>query len=920
VAQERTLIYRMLKGEPWLDSRGLLHLLQCSSSRKGWLSCVKGSREPIDATLATQFRAAVHSDEALRQRLVACSERFHRYREHPPRTESEERYALVGDLRKRLASTCLHALEPDLVVLDEFQRFRHLLDGKDEAAELMRELVDRPDTRVLMLSATPYRMLALDHEKEDDHYPDFLRTLGFLYGNPEEVKATEADIQRFRRGLYSLSRGEDAEAAAARASLEARLRRVMCRTERVGMTARRDAMLTEPPQPAPLEPVDLGHVSVADQVAHALGVGDAIEYWKSSPYLLSFLRHYELRRELDKVKEAPSEELLTALQAGSDHLLDRARFERHEQVDPANARMRALFADTLDRGLWRVLWLPPAMPYAAPGGAFAEVGDVTKALVFSAWNAVPDAIAALCSYEAERRMLEGLDGEPGYGTLYDRLKPMLRFTRGRDGRLTGMPTLALVLPSPSLATRVDPLLLALERGGVSPVSREALLAAAETALEPLVTRLVSRATRQGLVDQRWYWAAPFLLDATDYPGLRTFCESRQGETTADEEADSQGERESGYETHLRYLVEAMEGSLEPPLGRPPEDLSRVLAELALAGPGTCALRALHRVAPGLSPDNPVLLAAARKVADGFRTLFNLPESIALLRGSGEDTYWRLVLGHGLDGNLQALLDEQVHVLQESLGVLDKEPSQRVTEIGTELAEALSLRTAQLRVDLVQPRPRLKRIDIDPIHLRCRFALRFGDLRDSRDATLARADTVRVAFNSPFRPFVLASTSIGQEGLDFHTWCHAVVHWNLPSNPVDLEQREGRVHRYKGHAVRKNLVRRYGLAALRAGWDRAGDPWAWMFERAARERPAGMSDLWPYWIFEVEGGAQVERRVPLLPFSREVERLRRLKRNLALYRLVFGQPRQEDLLAHLSAHMGEEQAEQVATTWTLSLQP
>jgi len=28
-----------------------------------------------------------------------------------------------------------------------------------------------------------------------------------------------------------------------------------------------------------------------------------------------------------------------------------------------------------------------------------------------------------------------------------------------------------------------------------------------------------------------------------------------------------------------------------------------------------------------------------------------------------------------------------------------------------------------------------------------------------------------------------------EGLDFHHYCHAIVHWNLPSNPVDLEQRE-----------------------------------------------------------------------------------------------------------------------------------
>ena len=37
----------------------------------------------------------------------------------------------------------------------------------------------------------------------------------------------------------------------------------------------------------------------------------------------------------------------------------------------------------------------------------------------------------------------------------------------------------------------------------------------------------------------------------------------------------------------------------------------------------------------------------------------------------------------------------------------------------------------------------------------------------------------------------------------------VYHWNLPGNPVDLEQREGRVHRFKGHAVRLNVAHNYG---------------------------------------------------------------------------------------------------------------
>ena len=35
---------------------------------------------------------------------------------------------------------------------------------------------------------------------------------------------------------------------------------------------------------------------------------------------------------------------------------------------------------------------------------------------------------------------------------------------------------------------------------------------------------------------------------------------------------------------------------------------------------------------------------------------------------------------------------------------------------------------------------------------------------------------------------------------------------LPGNPVDLEQREGRIHRYKGHAVRRNVAASHAFAA------------------------------------------------------------------------------------------------------------
>ena len=136
------------------------------------------------------------------------------------------------------------------------------------------------------------------------------------------------------------------------------------------------------------------------------------------------------------------------------------------------------------------------------------------------------------------------------------------------------------------------------------------------------------------------------------------------------------------------------------------------------------------------------------------------------------------------------------------------------EIAQAVNDALTVRTSSLRADEV----RLDRLShsIEVTHdwaIRAHFAVRFGDETSDDGKQVTRKEQVLRAFNSPFWPFVLATTAVGQEGLDFHCYSHAVVHWNLPANPVDFEQREGRVHRYKGHAIRKNVARRFGLGAV-----------------------------------------------------------------------------------------------------------
>jgi hypothetical protein len=66
-----------------------------------------------------------------------------------------------------------------------------------------------------------------------------------------------------------------------------------------------------------------------------------------------------------------------------------------------------------------------------------------------------------------------------------------------------------------------------------------------------------------------------------------------------------------------------------------------------------------------------------------------------------------------------------------------------------------------------------------------------------------------------------------------------------------------------------------------------------------------------------GPAKIERHVLPYPLSRDDARLEQLKRDLALYRLAFGQPRQEDMLELLRRN-GVSEGEAAASA--LDLRP
>lgn len=86
----------------------------------------------------------------------------------------------------------------------------------------------------------------------------------------------------------------------------------------------------------------------------------------------------------------------------------------------------------------------------------------------------------------------------------------------------------------------------------------------------------------------------------------------------------------------------------------------------------------------------------------------------------------------------------------------------------------------------------------------------------------------------------------------------MVHWNLPANPVDFEQR---VDRYKVHAIRNNVA-----AALTFG---VAGPWNAVFQAAVQEDRDALGDLNHFWMYPGEASS-TNRGTPTDPGCGVVE--------------------------------------------------
>lgn len=782
------------------------------------------------------------------------------------------RNRLVAVLRKGLQRVALDYLEPDLVILDEVQRFKEVLDEEQDSHSVAGRLFRKKDAAVLILSATPYKMLTLSHEGED-HYADLLRTLGFLFRGDREggVEPIKRDLELFQsrlKGAHFLA-GPDPELRTIKSRLEHTLRRVVCRTERnwyIEDLRKGVAELRAGQQEARLPQTEelLEFVRLRRFLLDKEDTSFRItEYWKSCPSPLTFMDgSYAAMRGLRR----GGARLPGGLVADAEVL---GRLYRR------NHRFRALFAMLFGEkpDSWRYLWTRPTYTYYRD--EFFGDASPDKLLVFSSWRFVPKAIALLVSEEAESRL---------HPFAPDEDSAPLRFTDRRSFQVFDV-----CFPSVALASALSPVTL-MTQGDLTAAD---VLAYAERVLR---ARLEACGVRVGETGNDPIWQVVARLEAgSGFAGTVTEALKARRLAGADQEASQY------YETHRDLFLEWLR-DVKTPLSMS-ETRVRRLAKIAAFSPAVSLLRALWSMYPETRRTLP--LALVDVCIGPLRGYFNRPVVQAVVNGnSRERHYTDRVLSYCRDAHIQAVFDEYVFLLCDV--AQRSTPGEAVEHVG----RVLGIGVGMPKVNVVRPAGEgYWRIADDAKQRRAHLALAFGeDVSEGEGSPgevsgAVRKTQIREAFNSPFWPFVRATTSVGQEGIDLHLYCRDIVHWNLPSNPVDLEQREGRINRRDGLAIRRSIGMDLRLRdAVPSANGGEGNPWQWIF--AALGASPGLQrykhGLYPHWIYESDNGrgGGIRRHLLFYEHSADAARYERLKKGLALYRLVFGQPRQEDLLEDL----------------------
>lgn len=223
--------------------------------------------------------------------------------------DNRQRADIINKLRRIFAEISIDMLDPDLVIMDEFQRFNSLLEqGDDEQSMLANKFFDneRSNTKILLLSATPYKPYStleeLNTNGNDEHYQDFMKVMDFLYATKDKMDRFKLIWHTYSAALKRTNVVDLTPLVVTKNEAEEALYGVMCRTERFNSGIIDDSRVCD----VQVVPEDILSFAEGQYLMDCLNQENTkvrlgnlpMEYVKSSPYLLSFMDKYELKKRI----------------------------------------------------------------------------------------------------------------------------------------------------------------------------------------------------------------------------------------------------------------------------------------------------------------------------------------------------------------------------------------------------------------------------------------------------------------------------------------------------------------------------------------------------------------------------------------------------------------------------------------------
>ena len=201
-------------------------------------------------------------------------------------------------------------------------------------------------------------------------------------------------------------------------------------------------------------------------------------------------------------------------------------------------------------------------------------------------------------------------------------------------------------------------------------------------------------------------------------------------------------------------------------------------------------RAIHQHTHGLGPPGFLMTTIRRQVASSLHGLVPFLEAILTRRLSEiERVEIDSEAVDALDTSVDEIRNEIAAVLAQARTLPESDPKLDrlltiVTEKGTMQNRRLLVFSA-FRHTLHYLETALRRRGV-------RVGLIHGDIGDDDRRSLRRAFALTP--DNPDAIDVLLSSEVGSEGLDFQ-FCDALVNYDIPWNPMRVEQRIGRIDRY-----------------------------------------------------------------------------------------------------------------------------